>query len=41
VSPTNSADVLITLDGHDAVTLKNVALNNLHVGDFIVSPHIS
>nr|WP_143039703.1 MULTISPECIES: VCBS domain-containing protein [Bradyrhizobium] len=41
VSPTNSADVLITLDANDAVTLKNVALNNLHVGDFIVSPHIS
>jgi VCBS repeat-containing protein len=39
VSPTNSADVLITLDANDAVTLKNVALNNLHVGDFIVSPH--
>ncbi|SDN97545.1 VCBS domain-containing protein [Afipia sp. GAS231] len=41
VSPTNSADVLVTLDGNDAVTLKNVALNNLHVGDFIVSPHIT
>jgi VCBS repeat-containing protein len=39
VSPANSADVLITLDAHDSVTLKNVALGNLHVGDFIVSPH--
>ena len=33
-STTNPADVLITLDANDTITLKNVALANLHVGDF-------
>ena len=37
-SSTNPADVLITL-GNEAITLKNVAVTNLHVSDFIVSPH--
>jgi VCBS repeat-containing protein len=37
-SSTNPADVLITL-GNDTLTLKNVAVANLHAGDFIVSPH--
>jgi Ca2+-binding RTX toxin-like protein len=37
-SSTNPADVLITL-GNEALTLKNVAVNSLHVSDFIVSPH--
>jgi VCBS repeat-containing protein len=37
-SSTNPADVLITL-GNDTLTLKNVAVANLHASDFIVSPH--
>ena len=38
-SQANPADVIITLDANDTITLQNVALNSLHVGDFIVSPH--
>jgi len=30
---------LITLDSGNVITLHNVALGNLHVGDFIVAPH--
>ena len=37
-SSTNPADVQIAL-GNDTLTLKNVAIANLHAGDFIVSPH--
>jgi VCBS repeat-containing protein len=37
-SSANPADVLITL-GDDTLTLKNVTVSSLHVGDFIVSPH--
>jgi Ca2+-binding RTX toxin-like protein len=37
-STANPADVLITL-GDDTLTLKNVTVSSLHVGDFIVSPH--
>ena len=37
-SSSHPADVLITL-GHDTLTLKNVAVANLHASDFIVSPH--
>jgi VCBS repeat-containing protein len=37
-SSTHPADVLITL-GDDTLTLKNVTVTSLHVGDFIVSPH--
>ena len=29
----------ITLDTHDTITLKNVAIGSLHGSDFIVSPH--
>ena len=36
---TSGADTLISLNNGDSITLKNVALANLHVGDFIVSPH--
>jgi hypothetical protein len=32
-------DTVITLDSHDTITLKNVALASLQVSDFIVSPH--
>ena len=35
----NSTDVRFTLDTNDTVILKNVVLANLHVSDFIVSPH--
>jgi VCBS repeat-containing protein len=38
-SQANPADVLITLDGNDSITLKNVALTTLHASDFIVSMH--
>jgi hypothetical protein len=38
-STTNPTDVLITLDANDTITLQNLNLANLHVGDFIVSPH--
>jgi VCBS repeat-containing protein len=37
-SSANPADALITL-GDDTLTLKNVTVSSLHVGDFIVSPH--
>lgn len=37
-SPANSADVLITLDEHDSITLKNVAVTSLHANDFILHP---
>jgi hypothetical protein len=33
------ADTLITLEANDTITLKGVALANLHASDFIVSPH--
>ena len=36
---TSGADTLISLNNGDSITLKNVALANLHVSDFIVSPH--
>ena len=38
-SQSNSADTVITLDTHDTITLRNVAVGSLHVSDFIVSPH--
>jgi VCBS repeat-containing protein len=38
-SQANPADVLITVGANEAITLKNVALANLHASDFIVSPH--
>jgi VCBS repeat-containing protein len=38
-SQSNPADTVITLDTHDTITLKNVAIGSLHGSDFIVSPH--
>ena len=34
-------DTLITLDSHDTLLLKNVALVNLHANDFILHPGVS
>jgi hypothetical protein len=33
------SDTLLELDDHDSVLLKGVQISNLHVSDFIVSPH--
>ena len=37
-STANSADVLITLDEDDSITLKNVAIANLSANDFVLHP---
>lgn len=37
-STTEPADVTVTI-GNDVLTLKNIALANLHASDFIVTPH--
>jgi len=37
-SSTHPADVTVTI-GNDVLTLKNIALANLHASDFIVTPH--
>jgi Ca2+-binding RTX toxin-like protein len=35
----NGADTLITINGHDSLTLHNVAANSLSASDFIVHPY--
>ncbi|MBW7966256.1 VCBS domain-containing protein [Bradyrhizobium sp. BR 10261] len=34
-----NADTLVRLDDHETILLKNVAVNNLHASDFIVTNH--
>jgi hypothetical protein len=38
---THGSDTLLTLDNHETLLLKNVAVSSLHASDFIVSPHSS
>jgi hypothetical protein len=38
-SQTNPSDVQIAVGPNETITLQNVTLAHLHVGDFIVSPH--